>query len=61
MAHCHDGSRKVFEKVLKRAQGVEVEIVGWFVEEEHIRFFGQREDKLEPAALAATIRSLLTA
>ena len=53
VAYGHDGSRKVFEKIFKGTLRVEIEIIGWFVEQQHIWFFSQGEYKLQPTSLAA--------
>ena len=50
--HHHD-ARPVVEEVLERPQRVEVEVIGGFVEEQHVRLLDQGEQQLQAAALAA--------
>ena len=45
-------ARPVVEQVLERTQRVEIEIVGRFVEQEHVGLLDEREQQLEPSTFA---------
>ena len=51
VAHHHQGPGPVVEEVLQDAEGVEVEVVGGLVEEQHVGLTGQDGEELQPAPL----------
>jgi hypothetical protein len=53
VAHHHEGAGPVLEEVLQHPQGVDVEVVGGLVEQQHVGTPGQHQQQLEAAALAA--------
>ncbi len=53
VADDHQGSRPAVEEVLELGQGLDVEVVGGLVEEEHVGLVHQQPQELQPAALTA--------
>ncbi len=43
---------KVFQPFFQRPQGVDIEVVGWFVEEQNIGFFAQHLGQMNAVAFA---------
>jgi hypothetical protein len=57
VADRHDDAGPVVEEVLQRPQGVEIEVVRRFVEQQHIRLRDEGQQQLQTSPFAAAQRA----
>ena len=53
MGDHHHATAKIFEEVLEHAQGVDVEVVGGFIQQQHVRRFDQEPAQMQAPPLTA--------
>ncbi len=52
MGDHHEGPRPAVEEILQRRQGVNIEVVRWLIEKQHVGLVEQDSHQLEPPTLA---------
>lgn len=53
MGNCHDGAFEIVQEAFQPGYGFRIQVVGRFVEQQHVRFFQQQTTQCHAAALAA--------